>query len=660
MCCDIAFLRPTRHSTLSCSSAAVTNISKYLEVAEQIFQTVPSDARPNNQVVATLTMHPRYLSKSDYPTDLFQEVGIRAIGSKVQRVQPKKWGIDKAGDALTETYYVAGELTAFEQWSDALKQWDARASAAGVLLHIEDLAAFRAEDKLKSLPTEEGESVYEFVLHNAHDPGIVEAFYSYARQHQGEPIEDKRRDVRGLTFLPVRTELASVQALAEFTFVRVARGMPALRPFQPVMLRSALGFAVNLPDVDALDASVKTVIFDGGLPTPNPLERWVNYIEPAGIGPSVPGCLDHGLAVTSALLFGSLVKGQNPLQPFSSVDHVRVLDDQSGVNDLEIIDVLDRIKNHLDTHEYQFANMSLGPDLAVEDDEVTLWTAALDERFANGAIVTTVAVGNNGMEDAASGMNRVQVPSDAVNVLSVGAADSLGDHWKRASYSAVGPGRSPGRAKPDLVAFGGSPSEPFMVLSGDGQGRATEQWGTSFAAPLALRSTVAVRAILGPDVSCLALRALMIHRADPSTHAMRDVGWGRLEMDPMDLVTTADDEAIVLYQGDLLVGQHMRVPIPLSGVNLAGSVTLTATLLIAPEVDPEFPGAYTRSGVGVSFRPNFTRYRRTNGKLSSHPVTTSFFKNRRFLVARNMRPEKMATSGNQRSGTAKILKRRPW
>jgi hypothetical protein len=60
--------------------------------------------------------------------------------------------------------------------------------------------------------------------------------------------------------------------------------------------------------------------------------------------------------------------------------------------------------------------------------------------------------------------------------------------------------------------------------------------------------------------------------------------------------------------------------------SLAGSIVLTATLVIAPEVDPEHPGAYTRSGLEVVFRPNFTRYRMdSSGKKSKHPKTKSFF-----------------------------------
>jgi hypothetical protein len=67
-----------------------------------------------------------------------------------------------------------------------------------------------------------------------------------------------------------------------------------------------------------------------------------------------------------------------------------------------------------------------------------------------------------------------------------------------------------------------------------------------------------------------------------------------------------------------------RVPVPREP--LLGNVQLSATLVIAPEVDPEYPGAYTRSGLEVSFRPDsrrFTEY--DGGRRSAHPQAKSFF-----------------------------------
>jgi len=310
------------------------------------------------------------------------------------------------------------------------------------------------------------------------------------------------------------------------------------------------------------------------------------------------------------------------------VDHVRVLDDRSGKDaDLEIPDALDRIVGHLDAnpHAYRYLNLSLGPCLPVNDDEVTAWTATIDDRFSRLNLVATVAVGNDGELDAISGLNRLQPPSDAVNILAVGACDSAGTPWKRAAYSCVGPGRSPGLIKPDGVEFGGSESEPFLALWGGAPARLIEVTGTSFAAPLALRTVTSVDGILGQALDPLTLRALMIHRADRGGHPLSEVGWGRFESDVEQLITCEDEEAIVVFQGLLPVGEHLRSPLPLPKGPLTGDITISATLLIAPQVDPQHATAYTRSGLEISFRPDSRKYKVTDGKQSTHPKTRAFF-----------------------------------
>jgi hypothetical protein len=373
---------------------------------------------------------------------------------------------------------------------------------------------------------------------------------------------------------------------------------------------------------------VKAVVFDGGIPALSraAISRWVNYIEPAGIGPAVTELENHGLAVTSALLFGNAELG-NPLEtPLCSVDHVRVLDNATGANgDVMCLEVLDRILNHLDANpNYEFINISLGPHLPVGDDDVTEWTAALDDRFAAGRAVATVATGNDGEADATLRLNRIQPPSDGVNVLSVGSATSNGAAWRRSDYSCIGPGRTPGFVKPDGLIFGGMASEPFNVL--DAALSLSGVQGTSVASPLALRACTSVKVQLGTSLSPLAIRALMVHRAVPDNHDRTEVGWGRFEGDLERLITCDDDEALVVYQGILPVGEHLRADVPMPDFAMKGMVNLTATLVIAPEVDPEFPGAYTRSGLEVSFRPHSDKYTEyPDGKVSTHPKTRSFF-----------------------------------
>lgn len=602
-----------------------------LREAVVAFDSVPSDAAPKDEVVAVLTLHPRYIAKSDFPQELLSEVGLRPIGSRSQIVKPDSWGIKKhPKTAVTEQFFVAAKKTTFRKWAADIPRWTPNVRGANQISQFEDVAPFTARDKLRNFPSDRGHhGVLEVVLHNAGDREIVDAFLDYARRHNSRPIADRRRDVKGLTFIPVEADFDTAEELARFAFVRVARPLPALR-LRPTLTRSVGTTPVKLPSSGPLDTSFRAVIFDGGLPdrAVTALNQWVNYVEPGGIGPAVPNLQDHGLAVTAALLFGPVSSKDLPT-PACGVDHVRVIDAHTSPGpEMAYVDVLDRIISHLDSHQdaYHFMNISLGPNTPLNDDEVTVWTASLDDRLANGRAVATFAVGNDGELDADAGLNRLQPPADAVNGIAVGAADKAGTAWLRAVYSCVGPGRSPGYVKPDGLAFGGSDAEPFITLGAQHDLIPVATQGTSFAAPFALRSAVATRAQLGTQLSPLALRALMIHRADPGDHPRSDVGWGRFESDPTRLITCEDTEALVVYQGILPVSEHLRAAIPLPRTGLRGMVQLSATLVIAPEVDPEHPGAYTRSGLEVAFRPNSTRYAEyEDGRRSTHPQTRSFF-----------------------------------
>jgi len=50
-------------------------VARMAAVASALSQ-IPDDAAPNGQVVAVMTMHPRYVSKSDFPTDLLNSLGL--------------------------------------------------------------------------------------------------------------------------------------------------------------------------------------------------------------------------------------------------------------------------------------------------------------------------------------------------------------------------------------------------------------------------------------------------------------------------------------------------------------------------------------------------------------------------------------------------------
>lgn len=592
------------------------------------FEALPDEACPNDKVVAALTMHPRYISKSDFPDELLSASGLKAIGGKAAYVKPEEWGVKNHPDgAVSDIWFVSTTRHSMRNWSENLLQWTKPETVLSQLQSVEDFFAPDATSKIKKIVISGEEAVYEAILHSDASPEIIDSFYNYVDWVGANPIKDRVRFSGGVIFVPIKANDELVEKLADFSFLRAIRRMPELRTFRPPVLRSDHVRIPQLPEPTVLDLDTRVAIFDGGLPESSPVRPWVNYIEPSGIGPALPEALEHGEAVTSAFLFGHLTPSSEVGIPHTFVDHVRVIDDKTGnAGDFEMYDVLDRILSHLDSAEkrYRYVNLSLGPDIPVEDDEITVWTSEIDQRAASGKMLVTVSAGNSGESDQAAGLNRIQPPSDGVNILAVGACNSQEDSWERCSYSSIGPGRTPGIAKPDGVAFGGSFDRPFGVINTLLGSGLNGTMGTSFSAPFALRTGAGIQALIGSELSPLAIRALLVHNADPKLHPAEEVGWGRFKSEPLEQIVCSDDEFTVVYQGELPLKEYLRVPIPIpKDCGLAGMVIIKATLVIAPEVDPAFAHAYTRAGLDVVFRPNTDKV--ATGKAKDYADTDMFF-----------------------------------
>ena len=91
----------------------------------------------------------------------------------------------------------------------------------------------------------------EVILHNDGGEEVIQSFIAYAEILSANVYTEKRRDVGGLTFFPVETSRSTVLGVARHSFVRVARGMPPLRPLNPTLTRVNTNdqtFDVGLPD----------------------------------------------------------------------------------------------------------------------------------------------------------------------------------------------------------------------------------------------------------------------------------------------------------------------------------------------------------------------------------------------------------------------------
>ncbi|MBK4727198.1 MULTISPECIES: S8 family peptidase [Erwiniaceae] len=578
--------------------------------ANSHFEELPASACPNDYAVARLTLNPSYIARSFFPDALLRENNLQSIGSKTVKIKPDSWKRKaEVTEFPTTEIFVAGKRSSFKNivsWSEKL---ESGSDEAIDFARIEAFSAYKPQERIVPFTKGDAGEYYEIGLHllpSDNNDLVQTAFISFANDNDIKPHADLSFTAGNLWFIPVQCAPEKVEVISLFTFVRVIRPVPPLRGIRPMQRAAGAQVQSQLP-VDPPVSDLRAAILDGGLPQQHSIHKWLNSyrVMDNGAADDQDG-LEHGLAVTSAFLFGPLKARTLAPRPYSYVDHLRVLDNKTCKEDpLELYRTLGLIEEVLLSRQYQFLNLSLGPNLPIEDSEVHAWTSVIDDLLSDGETLMTIAVGNNGEMDRESGNARIQVPADSVNGLSVGSANSVDPlQWSRSSYSAIGPGRSPGVIKPDLIAFGGDENEYFHVLTEDSNPVITPQMGTSFSAPYALRTAVGIKALLGGGLTTLAIKALMIHSCSQKDFPHAEVGWGKLPEDLDDIIISPAGVARIVYQGELKPGKYLRAALPIPDGGLNGMVNLTATFCYSTSVDPQDSASYTKAGLEISFRPN--------------------------------------------------------
>lgn len=602
---------------------------------------LPTGACPEGLAVAKISLNPSYIARSYFPQAMFKDLGVVSVGSRAVRLTPDAW--KRKGDpreTSTTEIYVAGKretLMTLNDWARGIVEGSDEALD---LAHIERVSPFRALERLRGkIGTKRSDRTrtYEVGLHLI--PGDTEqvverSFQDFAQNLNVELVLDLTFSASNLWFVAAICNPEQIRELAEFSFVRVIRTMPMLRAIHRNTRVGTAQLHCELPNDEPMSAEPRVAILDGGLPKSHSIGPWVrNYRLMDESASSTVGGMEHGLAVSSSFLFGPLHPGARASTPYSYIDHLRVVDAEHQ-DPLELYRSLRFVEEVLLSGAYEFINLSLGPALPVEDDEVHAWTSVIDDLLSDGKTFMTVAAGNNGDEDTPEEA-RVQVPADCVNAIAVGSADSASTDWERASYSAIGPGRSPGVIKPDLLAYGGGADEYFHVLTRGTRPTIVPDFGTSLAAPNLLRNAVGVRAVLGTALTPLAIKALLVHAAEDKDYDKREVGWGKVPEDLMDIISCPEGVARIVYQGELKPGKYLRAALPIPKGGLTGRVELCATFCYASPTDPQDAASYTRAGLEVVFRPKLADVKPGMKTAKSD----GFFERKKFATEHELRSD---------------------
>ena len=213
---------------------------------------------------------------------------------------------------------------------------------------------------------------------------------------------------------------------------------------------------------------------------------------------------------------------------------------------------------------------------------------------------------------SAPDLNRIQVPSDMVNGMSVGAASTRDSNtnYSRAPYSAVGPGRWGARIQPLGVCFGGDDNTNRFLCLGP-QGQRIEWSGTSFAAPLAIHGLCHLQEKLrGSALDSHTLKAFAAHFAQRRSklHVEQELGYGLLRERYEDILSCPTNEVTVIYHDTLRHNEvaGFTLPFPI-GIDPQAQVKIQWTLCYTTRVDPAEAQDYTQAGVSVVFRPHARR-----------------------------------------------------
>ncbi|HEX6204366.1 MAG TPA: S8 family peptidase [Solirubrobacterales bacterium] len=606
------------------------------EIQEQAAQLTAEQIGRNGKVVVEATVLPNYLAASHYPADLLAETKLVPVGSRTAtgtRKQPKQEDIP---DQPAKTYLLAGDQEAVAKLGQVYEREPER---EGLWRDALKFTAFSLSDPERVLggtgelpEAVNGKYVYEAVLHpqfiqpGEPDPAaaqrVLEDFRAYLESLGAEADDRYTRFEGDMWHVPVLFPLdpSLIINAAKFAQLRVLRPMPRIRATPEP--RDGYPGEITAGTLGVPQHPGRIAIFDGGTGTFVPEgPAWISVTDLTDRPPS-PAPLEHGSAVTSAALFGNLESGGPLPQPHTPVDHFRVWPLPSDVpTDFELPWVLGQIEQVISTGDYRIAVITLAPALTVEDSEPHLWTAVLDRLAVEHDVLFVVAGGNQG--ELAAGLNRILVPADLMNGLSVGACTDPEGKVIRDDYSCVGPGRPGAMTAPTGVQFGGNlETKPFGAFNSVGGVIGDE--GTSLSAPVVARGCAELNALLGGTGSANLLRALAVHlcerpskkEAEDDGSSARSVGYGRFPTSFRHLLEQDASEVTIVYEGALKRRQRIELPVPIPNEIFEETPTKTFkfrwTLSFFTPVDPANPVDYSTNGIQVIFRPHIHKFMLTD------------------------------------------------
>lgn len=130
---------------------SVKRVAPKMEVTAVALASIPQGACPSDEAVAMLTLHPSYLAKSYFPSNILDEANLRAVGSRYRTVSPDKWAKKNAPEsALTAEIFIAGKRDDFKRLPGFVRQLSEATNSAIDVQKIYDFRTYPLEDRVRT------------------------------------------------------------------------------------------------------------------------------------------------------------------------------------------------------------------------------------------------------------------------------------------------------------------------------------------------------------------------------------------------------------------------------------------------------------------------------------------------------------------------------
>lgn len=581
---------------------------------------ISENRRYPDELFVCFRLHPDMLAKTYEPDSIFVQIpDLKKVGSrnwrpnldevaqteKVKKQKGNASGVQGIGRLL----FVKGNEEGYERLIHTLNRSTHVLPAVfqSDIRKIERIDFLSPEEQLQGFEDDWMSGRVEMVLHPSLEGAERQISFFNELFDEINIAKDRARSVfygDGPGFI---SALATKESLLKL------RGCNPLRTAHPIIFNGVTDLR-TLPNIKAppppapstTRSTIKIGLFDGGIDPNCPhLKGFAEEDAALAIkSKSHPAYTSHGTAVAGAVLYGSLDQYDPskalPAPPVSVVS-IRVFP-PTKAGDHELYECIDVIENAVPSRpDISVYNLSFGPRGPILDDSISRFTYALDQLAIQHRVLFFVAVGNDGEDPK---LHRIQVPSDVVHGIGVGAYTIRRNGQMRAPYSCKGPGREGAKIKPDFAAFGGCEVSLFHLLSINPGMKITEM-GTSYASPVASRLGALTNGLFDRATPLLT-RALLTHCAiHPDGKPDHEIGHGFIPDSVEDILNCSSTAVTIAYQGDVLPKNYYQLQIPLpTGLNIPGLIQITWTIAAMCPVEFDHPGDYTACCIEDTFYPN--------------------------------------------------------